>query len=151
MAWQLIELMEYEREQGNTASMDISTKSVSRIVGKRGAQAEKIKEDSGLQSLDIDKLDSSEGVSRVTMKGSKAAIVAAKKMINSIVQTVDDECFAKVKIPRAYHQALIGRGGARCKCEQKRSTCSLKKKTGDHALICLHSPSTRARQDGGSG
>ncbi|PLW46609.1 hypothetical protein PCASD_07399 [Puccinia coronata f. sp. avenae] len=110
---ELIELMEYEREQGNTASMDISTKSVSRIVGKRGAQAEKIKEDSGLQSLDIDKLDSSEGVSRVTMKGSKAAIVAAKKMINSIVQTVDDECFARVKIPRAYHQALIGRGGAR--------------------------------------
>jgi polyribonucleotide nucleotidyltransferase len=107
--------MEYEREQGNTASMEISTKSVARIVGKGGAQADKIKEESGLQSLDIDKLDNAEGTSRVTLKGSKAAISAAKKLINTIVQTVDDECLAEVNIPKAYHQELIRRGGARCK------------------------------------
>ncbi|OAV94724.1 hypothetical protein PTTG_03108 [Puccinia triticina 1-1 BBBD Race 1] len=118
---ELIELMEYEREQGNVASIEISTKSVSRIVGKGGAQADKIKEDSGLQSLDIDRLDNAEGISRVTLKGSKAAISAAKKLINGIVQTVDDECFAEVKIPRSFHQSLIGRGGARLRELVKRA------------------------------
>ncbi|KAA1092901.1 hypothetical protein PGT21_017636 [Puccinia graminis f. sp. tritici] len=137
---ELIELMEYEREQGNTASMEISTKSVARIVGKGGAQADKIKEESGLQSLDIDKLDNAEGTSRVTLKGSKAAISAAKKLINTIVQTVDDECLAEVNIPKAYHQELIRRGGARLR--------ELVKKAGvdESASRFVHFP--KANSDG---
>ncbi|POW15313.1 hypothetical protein PSTT_02281 [Puccinia striiformis] len=67
---------------------------------KGGVQASQIKEDSGLQSLDIDRLDNTEGTSRVTLKGSKAAISAAKKLIVGIVQSVDDECSVEVKIPQ---------------------------------------------------
>lgn len=110
---ELVELMEYEREQGNVATMDISTRSIARVVGKGGVQADKIREESGIQSLDIDKLDSSDLTSRVTLKGSKPAILAAKKMINSIAQGVDDESSVEMKIPRIHHQTLLGRAGAR--------------------------------------
>ncbi|KAI7942236.1 hypothetical protein MJO28_012263 [Puccinia striiformis f. sp. tritici] len=138
---ELIELMEYEREQGNVVTMEISTKSVSRIVGKGGVQASQIKEDSGLQSLDIDRLDNTEGTSRVTLKGSKAAISAAKKLIVGIVQSVDDECSVEVKIPQVYHQELIRRGGARLR--------ELVKKAGvdESASKLVHFPKSNAASE----
>ncbi|POW22054.1 hypothetical protein PSHT_01679 [Puccinia striiformis] len=129
---ELIELMEYEREQGNVVTMEISTKSVSRIVGKG---------DSGLQSLDIDRLENTEGTSRVTLKGSKAAISAAKKLIVGIVQSVDDECAVEVKIPQVYHQELIRRGGARLR--------ELVKKAGvdESASKLVHFPKSNAASE----
>lgn len=105
--------MAYEKEHSNTLTLSISSKSISRIVGKGGAQAEKIKEDSGIMSMDIDKVENANGLSQVVLKGTKPSILAAKKMINSIAQEVDDESSVNVVIDKAYHQTLIGRGGAR--------------------------------------
>ncbi|KAH9810276.1 hypothetical protein DFH28DRAFT_986630 [Melampsora americana] len=110
---ELIELMEYEKENGNTITLTISTKSIPRIVGKGGIQADKIKEESGIGSLDIDKSESSDGVSKVVIKGTKSSILLAKKMINSIVQEVDDEGSVEIMIEKVYHQTLIGKGGSK--------------------------------------
>ncbi|EGG10543.1 uncharacterized protein MELLADRAFT_115471 [Melampsora larici-populina 98AG31] len=118
---ELIELMEYEKENGNTITLTISTKSISRIVGKGGIQADKIKEESGIGSLDIDKSESSEGVSKVLIKGTKSSILLAKKMINSIVQEVDDEGSTEIMIEKVYHQTLIGKGGSKLREIVKRA------------------------------
>lgn len=105
--------MEYEKENGNTLTLNVSTKSIARIVGKGGATADRIRDETGIGSLDIDRSEGSNGVSQVVMKGTKQAISAAKKMINTIVQEVDDECSVDIVIEKVYHQALIGKGGAK--------------------------------------
>lgn len=118
---ELIELMEYEKENGNTITLTISTKSIPRIVGKGGIQADKIKEESGIGSLDIDKSESADGVSKVLIKGTKSSILLAKKMINSIVQEVDDEGSVEIMIEKVYHQTLIGKGGSKLREIVKRA------------------------------
>ncbi|MBW0466934.1 hypothetical protein O181_006649 [Austropuccinia psidii MF-1] len=110
---ELIELMDYEREHGNSLSINVPAKSVSHIIGKGGAQLEKIRADSGIQSLDVDKVQEPNGLHRLTLIGTKTAILAAKKMINALVQEVDEVGEVEMKIPRAYCLGIIGRGGAR--------------------------------------
>ncbi|CAH7666831.1 hypothetical protein BY996DRAFT_4590552 [Phakopsora pachyrhizi] len=110
---ELVELMEYERENNNTISMKISTKSVARVLGKGGLNLEKIKQETDVQAIDIDKLEGPEDLSQVTLRGTKSAIQAAKKTISGIVQEVDEESVVEMKIEKNYHQSLIGKGGSR--------------------------------------
>ncbi|KAG0148752.1 hypothetical protein CROQUDRAFT_654606 [Cronartium quercuum f. sp. fusiforme G11] len=118
---ELIELMDYEKEHGNTLTLSVPTKSIARIVGKGGATADRIKEESGITALDIDKGEATNGISQVVMRGTKQAIGVAKKMVNAIAAEVEDEDSVEMVIEKPFHQSLIGKGGAKLRELVKRA------------------------------
>ena len=109
---QLVELMEYEKEYGQVINISVPVRALARIVGRQGATIRELQDDTKAE-IDVNKNDagSSAGSSTLTLKGTKQAVAAAKKAINSIVADVQDESTIEVSIERPLHMTIIGKGG----------------------------------------
>ncbi|KAF8325199.1 uncharacterized protein EI90DRAFT_3000061 [Cantharellus anzutake] len=105
---EIMEAVEYEKDQNQTLSFTVPTKAVSRILGKGGAQINLIKDDTGAQ-VDVEKAEGNETL--VTARGSKEAVVAAKEAILAIANEVSDEITTTINIESRYHRNIIGPGG----------------------------------------
>lgn len=111
---ELVDLMDYEKENGNVVSFVVVSKALPRILGKAGATINGIKEETGVNSIDVDQEE--EGPSAtITLKGTKSGTTKAKAMILAIAKEVEDEAKLTIEIPREYHTTLIGAGGASSK------------------------------------
>jgi transcription antitermination factor NusA-like protein len=109
---ELLELIEYEKENNNVVQLPVSTKSIARIMGRGGANVNRIREETEAQ-IDVDK-DEVQGGAETTMirlRGTKKAIAAAKTAILSVVDEVNAEQSFSVHIPARYHGQVIGPGG----------------------------------------
>ncbi|GAA5902057.1 hypothetical protein JCM6882_000178 [Rhodosporidiobolus microsporus] len=109
---ELVALIDYEKEHGNTVSFEVSVKAVPRILGRGGSQINQIKDDTGVASLDVDQQSSDATSATVTLRGTKAAIKKAREAVEKIANEVQDEARISVDIPKEYHQTLIGSGGS---------------------------------------
>ncbi|KAK4054370.1 hypothetical protein OIO90_003603 [Microbotryomycetes sp. JL221] len=107
---ELVALIAYEQEHGNTSSFTVSRKALPRILGKAGASINQIRDDSGVQSVDVDQ--DGDDVAAITLKGTKDSIKKAKLAIQAIAKEVDDEARFTMQIPKEYHTTLIGAGGS---------------------------------------
>lgn len=107
---ELVDLMDYEKENGNTVTFAVSTKSLPRILGKAGAQINEIKDETST-TIDIDQ-EGDASTAGVTVRGTKTGIAKAKLLILAIAAEVDDEAILTVEIPKTLHTTLIGSGGA---------------------------------------
>jgi polyribonucleotide nucleotidyltransferase len=103
--------MEYEKENGNSISFTVTTKSLARIVGKAGAQINEIKDET-MTTIDIDQQEDDSPTAIVSVRGTKAGIKKAQALIMAIAKEVDDETTLTVEIPKSFHTTLIGAGGA---------------------------------------
>ncbi|KAK0544012.1 hypothetical protein OC846_006211 [Tilletia horrida] len=110
---ELLELVDYEKENNNVLAFEVSSKSVSRIVGKGGAMITQIRDDTDAQ-IDIDRESESskDGTIQVRVRGTKKAIAAAKAAILELAAEAEDEATFKIDIPAASHGELIGPGGS---------------------------------------
>jgi len=110
---ELLELAEYEKENNNVLTFEVSAKSISRIVGKGGANVSQIREDTDAQ-IDIDREgDSGKDSSvQIRVRGTKKAVAAAKAAILEVAAEAEDEATYKLNIPAAAHGELIGPGGS---------------------------------------
>ncbi|EJD52559.1 hypothetical protein AURDEDRAFT_111219 [Auricularia subglabra TFB-10046 SS5] len=106
---ELMDAVEYEKEQNNALKFTVPTRSVPRILGKAGSQINEIKDATGAQ-IDIDKADDG-AITNVTVRGSKTAIVEAKAAILRIASEVDDEVTETIKIESRFHRTIIGARG----------------------------------------
>ncbi|CAD6570751.1 MAG: hypothetical protein CYPHOPRED_004144 [Cyphobasidiales sp. Tagirdzhanova-0007] len=104
--------MEYEKEYGQVINISVPVRALARIVGRQGATIRELQDDTKAE-IDVNKNDagSSAGSSTLTLKGTKQAVAAAKKAINSIVADVQDESTIEVSIERPLHMTIIGKGG----------------------------------------
>ncbi|KAK4054162.1 hypothetical protein OIV83_001188 [Microbotryomycetes sp. JL201] len=107
---ELVALIAYEQEHGNTTTFTVSKKALPRILGKAGASINQIRDDSGVQSVDLDQ--EGDETATVTLKGTKDSIKKAKQAIQAIAKEVDDEARFTMQIPKEYHTTLIGAGGS---------------------------------------
>lgn len=108
---ELVDLIEYEKENGNVVVFTVSVKSLPRILGKAGAQVIQIKEETNV-SVDVDQADDDAVTATITLRGTKAGTASAKSMILAIAKEVDDEARLTIEIPRTFHTTLIGSGGS---------------------------------------
>ncbi|CAO1623859.1 unnamed protein product [Sympodiomycopsis kandeliae] len=106
---EILELLEYEKENNNTGEISVNTQSLARILGKAGATINQIRDDTGA-SIDIDNEGSNE-VTKITLRGTKQAISGAKQAISAIDAEVKGEESFTLHIPSKYHGQLIGPGG----------------------------------------
>lgn len=109
---ELLELLEYEKENNNVANLTVSSKSVARIMGKAGATINQIREETEAQ-IDVDREDDNKtGLTGIKLRGTKKAIAAAKKAIEQIASEVDAEDSYTLTIAPEHHGLLIGPQGS---------------------------------------
>lgn len=112
---ELVDLMEYEKENGNVVVFTVSTKSLPRILGKGGVSINAIKEETNVQ-LDIDQGKNESDTATVTLRGTKTGTQKAKSLVLAIAKEVDDESVLTLSVPREFHTTLIGAGGSNSAC-----------------------------------
>lgn len=105
-------LIAYEQENGNVVTFTVSVKALPRILGKAGSQVNQIKEDTGVQSVDVDQQGDEATSATVTLRGTKSGTKKAREAIEAIAKEVDNEARFTIQIPREYHTTLIGSGGS---------------------------------------
>ena len=109
---ELVALIAYEQENGNVVTFTVSVKALPRILGKAGSQVNQIKEDTGVQSVDVDQQGDEATTATVTLRGTKSGTKKAREAIEAIAKEVDNEARFTIQIPREYHTTLIGSGGS---------------------------------------
>jgi predicted PilT family ATPase len=109
---ELVALIEYEKEHGNTSVFEVPVKALPRILGRGGAQINQIKDDTGVASVDVDQKSQEATTATITLRGTKSAIKKAREAIEAIANEVQDELRLELDIPREYHMTLIGSGGS---------------------------------------
>jgi transcription antitermination factor NusA-like protein len=109
---ELLELMDYEKENNQSTTINVPGRALARVIGRQGAAIREVQNDTGAE-IDISKKDSEKPGSDAvfTIRGTKAAIAAAKKAITGIVSEVQDEVTFEIPIERSAHASIVGRGG----------------------------------------
>lgn len=108
---ELLDALEFEKENNKVLTFDVPTRSVSRILGKGGASILEIKDVTGAQ-IDVDKTNDGIGsLTQITVRGTKDAINAAKTAILAIADQVGEETTTSLVIERKFHRNIIGAGG----------------------------------------
>ena len=91
-------------ERGYTTSFEFPQKFANVLIGKRGENINKLREE-----FDVDiKVDSG----KIEIKGPKAKADAAKARIVSLGRMLEDEATYTLKVPAQYHRELIGQRGS---------------------------------------
>jgi transcription antitermination factor NusA-like protein len=100
----VVEQEKDDLERGYTISFDFPQKFANFLIGKRGENINKLREE-----FDVDiKVDSG----KVEVKGPKAKADAAKARIINLGKKLEDETTHVLKIPAQYHRELIGQKGS---------------------------------------
>ncbi|KAK3673891.1 hypothetical protein LTR78_006093 [Recurvomyces mirabilis] len=101
-----------ELERGFTLSFDFPQKHANHLIGQRGSNINRLREE-----FDVDiQLDDG----KCTLKGPEAKANACKKHILEWVKKLEDEANHQLNIPQQYHRELIGAGGAQIRRLQER-------------------------------
>ncbi|KAK0249226.1 hypothetical protein B0A54_17272 [Friedmanniomyces endolithicus] len=101
-----------ELERGFTLTFDYPQKYASHLIGQRGANINRLREE-----FDVD-IQVDDG--KCTLKGPEAKANACKKHLLEMVKKLDDEATHQLTIPQQYHKDLIGSGGAQLRRLQDR-------------------------------
>ena len=108
---ELVDLIDYEKENGNILAFVVSTKSLPRILGKGGLSINAIKEETNV-AVDVQQASDDAPTATISLRGTKTGTQAAKTLILAIAHEVDDETTVTLEIPRHFHTTLIGSGGS---------------------------------------
>ncbi|WFD00899.1 hypothetical protein MYAM1_003655 [Malassezia yamatoensis] len=108
---EIAELIEYERQNSYTETIRVSRKAVPKLLGRNGATINQLRLDTGAQ---ID-LERKEAGASLRLRGTRAAVEAARERIEEIVAQADSEAVYTLQIPSRFHGNLIGSGGQHLK------------------------------------
>ncbi|KAG0376672.1 hypothetical protein BGX24_007391 [Mortierella sp. AD032] len=110
---ELLELLDYEKENNNTLELVVEPKMLPHIVGRSGAKINEIQESSQTR-IDIRRsTDADEKAEvRLVINGSKAGLKQAQKAIQEIVEAQKSQVEELVEINNKHHKILIGQGGS---------------------------------------
>ncbi|KAG7664532.1 SCP160 [[Candida] subhashii] len=111
---ELIDLYQFEKENGFKQIVQIPVKAVARVIGKAGETINDIADGTGVEykfKRDQEE-DQSKGYAEVELTGSKSALKEASKKIQEIVDEIENFVSVTIKVDPAYHRDLIGQGGS---------------------------------------
>ncbi|KAG0270138.1 hypothetical protein BGZ95_001799 [Linnemannia exigua] len=110
---ELLELLDYEKENNNTLELVVEPKMLPHIVGRSGAKINEIQESSQTR-IDIRRsTDADEKAEvRLVINGSKAGLKQAQKAIQEIIEAQKSQVEELVEINNKHHKILIGQGGS---------------------------------------
>lgn len=110
---ELLELLQYSRDNSNVATVSVQAGQIPSLIGQRGSGMDEIRQASQAK-IDIpnarDIQDPSTRV-EIQVKGTKAQIALAKKMIEEKRDVFDKTVTKTLAVDKKHHRALIGKEG----------------------------------------
>lgn len=109
---ELWNLYTYTQEISHTATVSIAQSQIPSIIGQGGRELQAIRETTGAE-IDIPSRDEVDDSGRVDVKikGKKAAVENAKKILQEKAKVFDESVTRNIEVDRKHHRALIGRDG----------------------------------------
>ncbi|KAK4128510.1 hypothetical protein N657DRAFT_652173 [Parathielavia appendiculata] len=109
---ELLSLLQYLKDTSFTATVTVQKKMLPSLIGAGGAVLEQLRQSTGAK-IDVPSAkDSEDPQVEIHIKGTKTQVTAAKKALEEKKAIFDDTVVEKIEVPRIYHKALIGTGGA---------------------------------------
>ncbi|CCJ28435.1 unnamed protein product [Pneumocystis jirovecii] len=110
---ELLDLLDYEKEHGNTTTFTIPMSAVPQIVGKSGNNINDLKNETETR-IEIEKSTSDDpsAMATVFIQGTKEGIEKAKKSILDTVKIIQQQVTRTLVVDRKHHRTLIGPGGS---------------------------------------
>lgn len=107
---ELLELLAYEQERNQAEELPVPQRAVARILGRAGATINQLRLETGAD-IDVEREAGASEHAILRLRGSRAAIEAARTAIQAIVADVEREAELQLDIPSQFHAQLIGQGG----------------------------------------
>ncbi|KAK4147473.1 uncharacterized protein C8A04DRAFT_24725 [Dichotomopilus funicola] len=109
---ELLSLLQYLKDTSFTATVTVQKKQLPSLIGSGGAVLEQLRQSTGAK-IDVPSAkESTEELVDIQIKGTKAEVAAAKKVLEEKKAIFDDTVIKRIEVPRKYHRSLIGAGGA---------------------------------------
>ncbi|KAF2755730.1 hypothetical protein EJ05DRAFT_540392 [Pseudovirgaria hyperparasitica] len=108
------DLLKFEVDHSHTATIPVPRSRVGMLLGQGGREVEEIRRETGAR-IDVPKPDPEADPNskvEITVKGTKTAVEAAKKLLTSRVKVLENTVTRTINVDSAHHKALIGSGGA---------------------------------------
>ncbi|PSR79383.1 putative RNA binding effector protein Scp160 [Coniella lustricola] len=109
---ELKQLYDWVKEQSHTATVTVQRKQLPSLIGQGGAAMEQLRQQTETRIDVPNDRDSDEPLVEITIKGKKANVEKAKKILEEKKAAFDDTVSKTIDVERKYHRALIGSGGA---------------------------------------
>lgn len=108
---EILSLLQYLKDNSFTASVTMQQKQLPSLIGQGGSGMDQLRQATGAR-IDIPNgRDSAEGVVEIQIKGTKAQVAAAKKILEEKKAVFNDTVTRTIEVDKKYHKALIGAGG----------------------------------------
>lgn len=111
---EILELVQYEKDNSNTDTIFVPAKTLSRIIGKNGEYINDIKDFTNTR-IDVgshDDKDNGDSKVPITIVGTKTGIKQAAEKIMAIVKEIEDTVTEEIEVDPKYHRYIIGANGA---------------------------------------
>lgn len=110
---ELLDLLQYARDNSNVVVVAVQAGQIPSLIGSRGSGLEEIREASKAR-IDVPKERAADPTTRVdiTIKGTKAQVAAAKKLIEEKRNVFDSTVTKTLAVDKKHHRSLIGKEGS---------------------------------------
>ncbi|KAI8956650.1 hypothetical protein F5Y11DRAFT_145638 [Daldinia sp. FL1419] len=110
---EIFSLYEYLKENSFTATVAVQQKQLPSLIGSGGAGMDELRQTTGAK-IDIpnERNETEDAIVEILIKGTKAQVAAAKKIIEEKKAIFDETVTKTVEIDRRWHKNLIGPGGS---------------------------------------
>ncbi len=109
---ELLSLLQYLKDNSFAATVTVQKKQLPSLIGSGGAVLEQLRQSTGAKIDVPGAKESTEDEVEIQIKGTKAQVAAAKKVLEEKKAVFDDTVVKTIEVERKYHKALIGTGGA---------------------------------------
>ena len=108
---ELLNLVLYLKDNSFTASVTVQQKQLPSLIGSGGAGMEELRQTTGARVDIPNGRENPDGMVEIQIKGTKAQVAAAKKILDEKKLVFDDTVVKTIDVDRKYHKNLIGAGG----------------------------------------
>lgn len=110
---EIYSLYQYLKDNSFTASVAVQQKQLPSLIGSGGAGMDELRQTTGAK-IDIpnDRNEAQDAMVEIQIKGTRAQVAAAKKMIEEKRSVFDETVTKTVEVDRKWHKNLIGPGGS---------------------------------------
>lgn len=108
---EILSLLQYLKDHSFTETVTVQQKQVPSLIGSGGAALEQLRQSTGAR-IDIPSAkDTPDAMVDISIKGTKAEVAAAKKILEEKKAVFDDTVVKTIVVDKKFHKGLIGAGG----------------------------------------
>ncbi|KAI0155188.1 putative RNA binding effector protein Scp160 [Xylariaceae sp. FL1272] len=110
---ELFKYYSYLKETGFTDTISVQQKQLPSLIGSGGAAMDDLRQQTGAK-IDVpnDRNQAPDAMVELTIKGTKAQVAAAKKLLEEKRAVFEDTITKTIDVDRKWHKTLIGPGGS---------------------------------------